>query len=179
MDPEGLLPCSQKPVTVRILRQLNPIHSFPPNFPKIHSNILLSSTSTLPSGIFPSGFRPEFCMYFSSPHLCYMTGPSQSPWFDHPNNIWRSAKVTKLLIMQSSPAFCHFVPPAFENSPQHPVPKYSRYVQIKEDAMDRRCSTHGEIRNACKILDRKSEGNRPPGSSRRRGIIIWKWVLQK
>jgi hypothetical protein len=39
MEPEGSLQCSQDPGT----RQMNPVHTFPPYFPKIHSNIIVAS----------------------------------------------------------------------------------------------------------------------------------------
>jgi hypothetical protein len=47
-------------------------------------------------------FRSKQCMHFS--HAGYMPHPSHPPWFDHPNNIWWSVQVIKLLIMQSSPS---------------------------------------------------------------------------
>jgi hypothetical protein len=38
-----------------------------------------------------------------------MTRPSHPPWLDHPNNVWWSMDVMKLLAVQSSPASCcHF-----------------------------------------------------------------------
>jgi hypothetical protein len=30
---------------------------------------------------------PKLCMHYSSPHICHMAQASQTPWFDHPNNI--------------------------------------------------------------------------------------------
>jgi len=43
-------------------------------------------------------------------HTCYMLHQSHPLWFDHPNNIWWCVKVMKLLMMQSSPAPCNFLP---------------------------------------------------------------------
>jgi len=37
------------------------------------------------------------------PHSCDISHPSHSPWFHHPNNIWRWVHITKLLIIQFSP----------------------------------------------------------------------------
>jgi hypothetical protein len=49
---------------------------------------------------------------------CYMSHPSHPPWFDHPNNIWWTVQIMKLLIMQSSPASCHLLPLRSKYSPQ-------------------------------------------------------------
>jgi hypothetical protein len=38
-------------------------------------------------------------------HACYMTRLSRPPWLDHPNNIWCSVQVMKLLIMQPLATF--------------------------------------------------------------------------
>jgi hypothetical protein len=59
-------------------------------------------------------------------HAYYMSYLSLSPWFDHPNNIWLSVQVAKLLIMQSSPASHHFLPLMSKHSPQYPVLKHSQ-----------------------------------------------------
>jgi hypothetical protein len=52
-------------------------------------------------GLFPSGFPTTILYAFLSSHACYIHHPSH-PLFDHPNNIWWSVQVMKLLIMQSS-----------------------------------------------------------------------------
>jgi hypothetical protein len=44
--------------------------------------------------------------------------------------------------------------------------------------MGRACSTHGEKRNAYRILAGKLEGKRPLGRSRRRWGIILEWILE-
>jgi hypothetical protein len=33
------------------------------------------------------------------PHTCYMSCPSHSLWFDHPNDIWWGVKSMKFLVM--------------------------------------------------------------------------------
>ena len=52
-------------------------------------------------------------------HTCYMPHPSHSSRFDHPNNIWWGAQITKLLIMQFSPLPSYLVPLRPKYSPQH------------------------------------------------------------
>jgi hypothetical protein len=51
-----------------------------------------------------------------------------------------------------------------------PLAKHNLNGQIKEDAMDRACSTKGESRNAYRILVGESEGKRPLGRPRRRWV---------
>jgi hypothetical protein len=51
----------------------------------------------------------------------YKSHPFHPPSFYHPNNIWRSLQVMKLLIMQSSPVSCYFLPLRSKYAPQHPV----------------------------------------------------------
>jgi hypothetical protein len=54
--------------------------------------------------------------------------PSHRLWFYHPNNIWLSVQVMKLIgIMKSSPASCHFFPLRSKYS-QHPVLKPPQFV---------------------------------------------------
>jgi hypothetical protein len=53
--------------------------------------------------------KPKFCMHFPSLSACYMSHPSHPPWLDHPNNIWWTVQVMKLIIMQTSPASRHFL----------------------------------------------------------------------
>jgi hypothetical protein len=43
--------------------------------------------------------------------------------------------------------------------------------------MGRACSTNGDKRDACRILVRKPEGNRPQGRPKR-GVDILKWMLE-
>jgi hypothetical protein len=43
------------------------------------------------------------------PPTCHIPHPSHSSWFDHPNNICSGVRITKLLVMQSSPVSCYFI----------------------------------------------------------------------
>jgi len=42
-EPEHSLPCSQQSPLVLNLRQMHPVHNFPPHFPKIQSNNIFTS----------------------------------------------------------------------------------------------------------------------------------------
>jgi len=109
---------------VHILSQMHPVHTSPSYFPKIHSNIIYPSMPVSSKWSLPFQFSNQNTVYIS--HLfqaCYMPCSSH-PWVDHPNNIWWSVQVRKLLTMQSSPASSHFLLLRCKCSPQHPVLKH-------------------------------------------------------
>jgi hypothetical protein len=83
------------------------IHVTPSHPLSLRCILILSSHIQLGvlSSLFPSGFTARILYAFVS-HACYMFHPSHPPWLDHSDNIWQSVQVMKLLIMQSSPAFC-------------------------------------------------------------------------
>jgi hypothetical protein len=53
-------------------------------------------------------------------HVWYMTHPSHSPWFYHPNNILWRVQDMKFFTLQFSSACCHFFP-LRSKSLQHPI----------------------------------------------------------
>jgi hypothetical protein len=89
-------------------------------FLKIQSNIILPSTPRSSKRFDPFRFLNQKFVRIPHLHTCYMPHPFHSPWFDRLNNMWLSAQIMKLLIMQSSPASCHFLPLRSKYS-QHPV----------------------------------------------------------
>jgi len=89
-------------------------------FTKIHSNIFFPSTPRSSKWSLPLRFSDKIYVCISHLcHACYI--PRQSHPIGHSNNVWWSVQVTKLLIMQSSPASRHFLPLRSKYSPQHPV----------------------------------------------------------
>ena len=69
-------------------------------FSVIHFNIIISPTRK------SSKWSPSLTFFHLNPvctspflHTCYVSCPSQSSWFDHPNNIWWWVHSIKLLLM--------------------------------------------------------------------------------
>jgi hypothetical protein len=103
MEPEASLPCSQRLVTGRLF-WTSWIQFTTSHYVSLRSVLILCFHLCLglPSGFFLSGFptRTFYSFVMCSTHaVC--------PRLDHPNNFRWSVQVTKLLIMQSSPASCH------------------------------------------------------------------------
>jgi len=98
---------SPLPLLVPILSKMNPDHTFPPYFPKIHSNITLLSMPRSSECLFPSGFPTKTLYAFL---ISPMPHPNHPQRFDRPNNIWWNVRITKILTMQSSPVFRHSRP---------------------------------------------------------------------
>jgi len=83
---------------VPILNNMHPVHTFPPYFPKIHSNIIFPPTSKSSKWSLPIRFSNKKYVHISQlSHECYMPSPSQH-WLGDPN-IWGSVQVMKFLIM--------------------------------------------------------------------------------
>jgi hypothetical protein len=108
---------------VSILRQLNPIHTPKPHFPKFHFNI------TLPHTPRPSVWALRFRLSNQNsvrlshlPHARYVPSPSHSPSFHHPNINWWRLQVVELFSAQFSPPCWHFIPLRFKYSP-----KFAKY----------------------------------------------------
>jgi hypothetical protein len=99
-------------------------------------------------------------------HASYMPRPSHTHLFDHPNNIWWSVQVMKLLIMQSSPASYHFLPLRSKYSPQDPVPKVAvaldRHSYRKDEADESWRSMMQEQRNTETTTGLLKDGARDP-----------------
>jgi hypothetical protein len=85
------------PPPVPIPSQVHSVHTFPPCFPKIHSNIILPSTPRSSQWSHPFRFSNQNILRVPIVHACYMPRPSH-----HPNNIWCRVQVTEPLVMQFS-----------------------------------------------------------------------------
>jgi hypothetical protein len=86
----------KSPSLVPIVSQINLVHKFPPYFPKIHSNIIL--TSTLRSSAWSLSFRfsdQNFVRLSQLSNPCYIPCLSHIPWLYHPYNIWWSVHIIK------------------------------------------------------------------------------------
>jgi hypothetical protein len=65
MGPKGSLPCSQEPATGPILSEMNLLHTFPPYFPKVHSNIIFSCTCRRSTWSLPFRFNDQNFVHIS------------------------------------------------------------------------------------------------------------------
>jgi hypothetical protein len=86
--------------------------SIPPHLLSPQSNLILSTNLCLGlhSDLFPSGSNPPItCMWPSLPFMLYAM-PISSSLTQYSNCTWQRVQVVKLLIMQLSPASCHFDP---------------------------------------------------------------------
>jgi len=91
------------PPPVPILSQLDLVHTPTSHFLKIHLNIILPSTAGFPKWSFPLRFPNQDPLYASPlSHTRYMTRPSQSSRFYHPNNIeWGVQIVNPFVISET------------------------------------------------------------------------------
>jgi hypothetical protein len=104
---------------VSITIQMNSVHILPPCCVNIKLILFSHLLLSLASGLFPSDSPTKILYAFLiSPHVCYMPGSSHTLWCDHSNNVcWRVQFME--LIMQISPASCHFLHlyPVFSSTP--------------------------------------------------------------
>jgi hypothetical protein len=85
MEPEGSLPCSQKPATEPYPEPAESSSPIDPYLPKVHLNVIHPPT---PRFSFRAS-QPKACKISPLPHACHMSRPPQFPSFNHPNNIRR------------------------------------------------------------------------------------------
>jgi hypothetical protein len=86
------------------------IQSIPPHPISLRRSLIsFPSTSSLPSGLFPSGFHTKTPYAFLFSQACYMPCPSHPPLLYHSNYVWRTVKVVQLPIKQLSPASHYFI----------------------------------------------------------------------
>lgn len=69
VEPEGSLPYSQKPACTPFMFL---VYKFTPYLFKIHFSIIFTSTSSLLSGLFPSGFPTKMFVYLTALILIHL-----------------------------------------------------------------------------------------------------------
>jgi len=90
------LPCPHEPPHVR--SQINPFHTLPSYFFKIHFNIICPFMHR------SSKLSLSFSFVHQNP-MCHMSCLTYQPWFYRPKNIYWVVEIVQLLIMQVSAAF--------------------------------------------------------------------------
>jgi len=129
MEPVSSLPSSQKAATDPCPELKSSSSQLPSTFPYNQFNITLPSTPTS----FEWSVSLRLRMHFSSVPYVLHAPPTNPYRFDHPsNNIFWSVKVLKLLIMQSSPVSCHFLPLRSKFCPQCPVLKHPESMSLSQ-----------------------------------------------
>jgi hypothetical protein len=139
MQPEVHYHAHNTPWLFPVLSHTDPFHAPPCCFFNVRFNIILSS-------------RPPV----SKNHACvsvplHATCPAHSPWCDHLNDVWCGLQTMKLLIIQSSPVYCHFLPLSPTSRPQHLFSKTLSLCSylIVRDQVSHPCETEGSIIVLC------------------------------
>jgi hypothetical protein len=114
------------PLMVRILSQINPVHTTYHISLKMDFNIAHPSTSWSSSWSISIWRSQSFYMCILHRHSCYIPYSSHPPSSDHSNYTWRRVQVMKLLITQFSQTSYHLIRLQSKYSPQHPVLKHSQ-----------------------------------------------------
>jgi len=114
-----------------MLSQMNPDQNLPPCFPKIHFNIILTSTPMSSDSTLPSGLQTKI-LYAFVIFPMRATRPTNLILPDLMTliYIWWRVQLIELLIMQSSPASSHFLPLKSKYSTLHPVLEHPQYMSF-------------------------------------------------
>lgn len=107
MEPVGQLHCSQQPVMLPVLNQINPVHAFPYNFFQNHLNSILPPMPRSSMWSLCQNFPIKTVFLFAPSHA---TRPTHLTSFDFTIlRIFGRVQTTKLL-MKFPPALCYFLP---------------------------------------------------------------------
>ena len=117
------------PTPIPILSQLDPVLTPTSHFLKIHFNIIFPSAQVTPKWAFFPQVSNQNPVYASPlTHSRYMSRPSYSSRFYHPNNTGCGVQIFKLLIMLFSSFLCYLIPLTPKYSPQHPILKTPTFL---------------------------------------------------
>lgn len=111
MEPAGQLDCSQQPVMLPVLNQINPVHAFPYNFFQNHLNSILPPMPRSSMWSLFQNFPIKTVFLFAPSHatsLTHLTG------FDFTILRILGRVQTMKLLMKFPPALCYFLPLGFK-----------------------------------------------------------------
>jgi hypothetical protein len=100
----------KSPPLVPILIQIGPVYTNLSCLSKIHFNVIYPTYfQVFLVASLLLAFPPKSYMLSSSPHSSYTPFPPHPFCHGHSNYTWRGVQVMKLVIMQFSHNFCHFI----------------------------------------------------------------------
>jgi hypothetical protein len=91
------------------MSHIDTVHTILSYLSKIYFNIVHTYILVFLVVSFLLASPPISYMHSFSPHSIYMPCSSDPPWLDHSTYVWRGVQIMKLLIMQYSRIFCHFI----------------------------------------------------------------------
>lgn len=112
MEPAGQLHCSQQPVILPILNQINPVHAFPYSFFQNHLNSILPPMPRSSMWSLCQNFHTKTVFLYSPSHA---TSPTHLTSFDFTFLRILGRVQTMKLLMKFPPGLCYFLPLCSKN----------------------------------------------------------------
>jgi hypothetical protein len=137
IEPKSSLSCSQEPLRVPILCQMNPVHTTPSYFSKTHLILSFNLRLSLPTGLFAFGFPTKIVSIYIYIYIyIFRFSPMRATCPVHDILLdlvilivsGGAVHVIKRFVLHFSPASYCFIPLRSKYSPQHRYQIPSVYV---------------------------------------------------